>query len=140
MALVKDALDRSAVIHRSNVVIHMIAIKPYSGVRAEHLLYGAGFFAVDAGCILPNVNDGFAGKAPDLGALQAGQPIPIYGPRPYLTQKELRGLCQGLKHDTYDDPEAYIRRSWISIGIGLAARGGEANPLGQRIKIVYGRL
>lgn len=38
--------------------------------------------AVDAGCILPNANDDFAGKAPDLGALEVGQPLPIYGPRP----------------------------------------------------------
>jgi hypothetical protein len=38
--------------------------------------------AVDAGLILPNVNDNFAGKAPDLGALEAGHPLPIYGPRP----------------------------------------------------------
>jgi hypothetical protein len=38
--------------------------------------------AVDAGCILPNVNDDFTGAAPDLGALEVGQPMPIYGPRP----------------------------------------------------------
>jgi len=38
--------------------------------------------AVDAGMILPNVNDGFTAKAPDLGALEFGRPIPIYGPRP----------------------------------------------------------
>jgi hypothetical protein len=38
--------------------------------------------AIDAGCILPNVNDEFTGKAPDLGALEAGWPLPIYGPRP----------------------------------------------------------
>jgi len=38
--------------------------------------------AVDAGCILPNVNDDFTGEAPDLGALEAGRPVPIYGPRP----------------------------------------------------------
>jgi hypothetical protein len=31
---------------------------------------------------IPNVNDGFTGKAPDLGALEAGQPLPQYGPRP----------------------------------------------------------
>ena len=37
--------------------------------------------AVDAGCELPNVNDGFSGKAPDLGALESDQPAPIYGPR-----------------------------------------------------------
>ena len=38
--------------------------------------------AVDAGCILHNINDGFAGRLPDLGALEAGQPTPVYGPRP----------------------------------------------------------
>jgi len=38
--------------------------------------------AVDAGIVLPNVNDGFAGKAPDLGCYEAGHPIPRYGPRP----------------------------------------------------------
>jgi hypothetical protein len=37
--------------------------------------------AVDAGQLLPTVNDGFTGKAPDLGALEAGQPEPHYGPR-----------------------------------------------------------
>lgn len=38
--------------------------------------------AVDAGCVLPNVNDDYTGKAPDLGALEVGQPVPVYGPRP----------------------------------------------------------
>jgi len=37
--------------------------------------------AVDAGVRLPNVNDDFAGRAPDLGAYEAGQPVPVYGPR-----------------------------------------------------------
>lgn len=37
--------------------------------------------AVDAGCFLPNVNDNYTGKAPDLGALELDQPMPIYGPR-----------------------------------------------------------
>ncbi len=40
-----------------------------------------GAAAIDRGVALPNVNDGFAGKAPDLGALEAGQPLPTYGPR-----------------------------------------------------------
>jgi len=40
-----------------------------------------GAIAIDRGLVLPNINDGFAGKAPDLGALEAGQPRPIYGPR-----------------------------------------------------------
>jgi hypothetical protein len=38
--------------------------------------------AVDAGVLLPNVNDDFTGKAPDLGALEVGEPMPVYGPRP----------------------------------------------------------
>jgi hypothetical protein len=38
--------------------------------------------AVDAGTILPNINDDFTGKAPDLGALETGQAMPVYGPRP----------------------------------------------------------
>jgi hypothetical protein len=41
-----------------------------------------GSAAVDRGVVLPNVTDGFTGKAPDLGALEVGQPPPHYGPRP----------------------------------------------------------
>jgi hypothetical protein len=28
------------------------------------------------------VNDAFTGAAPDLGALELGCPVPLYGPRP----------------------------------------------------------
>jgi hypothetical protein len=41
-----------------------------------------GAIAIDRGVAIPNVNDGFSGKAADLGALEAGQPLPHYGPRP----------------------------------------------------------
>ena len=37
--------------------------------------------AVDAGLVLPNINDGFGGNAPDLGAHEAGSEVPHYGPR-----------------------------------------------------------
>jgi len=37
--------------------------------------------AVDAGVVIPTVNDGFVGRAPDLGALEVGKPEPKYGPR-----------------------------------------------------------
>jgi hypothetical protein len=40
-----------------------------------------GAAAVDRGVVLPNVNDGFAGRAPDLGALEVGQRPLQYGPR-----------------------------------------------------------
>jgi hypothetical protein len=41
----------------------------------------AGSKAVDAGVRIPTVNEDFAGKAPDLGALEVGKPLPKYGPR-----------------------------------------------------------
>jgi hypothetical protein len=37
--------------------------------------------AVDAGVVIPTVNENFTGEAPDLGALEVGQPAPHYGPR-----------------------------------------------------------
>ncbi len=36
---------------------------------------------VDAGLYIPNINDGFMGKAPDCGAYETGQALPHYGPR-----------------------------------------------------------
>jgi hypothetical protein len=55
--------------------------REYSGVEADLRLV-PGSPAVDAGIPLPTINDGFIGKAPDLGAYESGQPLPHYGPRP----------------------------------------------------------
>jgi len=44
-----------------------------------------GAAAMDAGIYIPNVNDGFSGKAPDCGAYEFGGEIPHYGPRPAKT-------------------------------------------------------
>jgi hypothetical protein len=41
----------------------------------------AGAAAIDKGIALPGVTEGFAGTAPDLGAIEAGQQPPHYGPR-----------------------------------------------------------
>jgi len=51
--------------------------------RAEDLDFRLkpGSAAVDRGIVIPNVTDGFSGRAPDLGALEAGTPPPVYGPR-----------------------------------------------------------
>lgn len=37
--------------------------------------------AIDAGTVLPNITDGYTGKAPDLGAYERGRDLPHYGPR-----------------------------------------------------------
>ena len=61
----------------------------------RHVMYHAmdlnfrlrpGGVAVDAGVVIPTVNDGFAGSAPDLGAVEVGKPMPHYGPRWLKTQ------------------------------------------------------
>ena len=41
-----------------------------------------GSAPIDRGVMLPNITEEFTGKAPDLGALEVGQPLPHYGPRP----------------------------------------------------------
>ena len=41
-----------------------------------------GAVAIDAGTPLPNITNGFLGKAPDLGAYEYGAALPHYGPRP----------------------------------------------------------
>jgi hypothetical protein len=53
---------------------------PYEAVNLNFALRPGGT-AVDRGVRLPNVNDGFAGTAPDLGANELGQAPPVYGPR-----------------------------------------------------------
>jgi hypothetical protein len=51
--------------------------------KAEDFDFGlkSGSAAIDHGVVLPNITDGFAGRAPDLGALEFGQQPPHYGPR-----------------------------------------------------------
>jgi hypothetical protein len=40
--------------------------------------------AIDRGVELPNFNNGFDGKAPDLGCCERGEDLPHYGPRPSM--------------------------------------------------------
>ena len=54
--------------------------RPYDGSTLDFRLR-SGSKAVDAGVKIANVNDGFTGNAPDLGALEEGQEPPAYGPR-----------------------------------------------------------
>jgi hypothetical protein len=36
---------------------------------------------VDKGLPIANINDGYAGSAPDIGAYEFGSALPTYGPR-----------------------------------------------------------
>jgi hypothetical protein len=66
------------------------ATRPAEGrscdVASFDLRLRSGAAAVDAGCVLPNINDGFTGKAPDLGCCELGKPMPHYGPRAPATR------------------------------------------------------
>jgi len=42
---------------------------------------GQNSLAIDAALLLPNINDGYLGNAPDLGAIEHGEPMPAYGVR-----------------------------------------------------------
>ncbi|MEZ4444119.1 MAG: right-handed parallel beta-helix repeat-containing protein [Polyangiaceae bacterium] len=57
-----------------------IPADPASVLAAPELALAEGSAAVDAGLPLANVNDGYAGGAPDLGAYELGASIPVYGP------------------------------------------------------------
>jgi len=53
-------------------------------VPPHSMTLSAGCAAVDAGAVLPNVNDGFAGSGPDMGAHERGLAPAVYGPRPVI--------------------------------------------------------
>ena len=54
---------------------------PFPATTEEDLRIADGSAAVDQGTPLANVNDGYVGSAPDLGAYEAGSLLPHYGPR-----------------------------------------------------------
>ena len=57
-------------------------VKVQFPVKVNDLRLSPRSRAVDAGEVLPNINDGYQGEAPDLGAYEAGEDLPHYGPRP----------------------------------------------------------
>jgi hypothetical protein len=50
-------------------------LRPKAGSRVE-----------DAAVIIPNINDNYKGLAPDCGAYEVGQQLPLYGPRTFNLQ------------------------------------------------------
>jgi hypothetical protein len=62
-------------------VTHVVA------VDSVDLRLREGSKAIDAGVVLPNITDGYSGRAPDLGAYEYGAPLPHYGPRNISTMQ-----------------------------------------------------
>jgi MYXO-CTERM domain-containing protein len=71
------------VVGAQNFASGLVAPADYhAALPAPDVSLAPASLAVDRGVVLPNVNDGFQGKAPDLGAIELGCAPPIYGPRP----------------------------------------------------------
>lgn len=66
--------------------------KPYGIYHAADLNFtlNAKGKAIDKGIALPNVNDDFKGSAPDPGAIEAGDAVPVYGVRGVSNQSFYR--------------------------------------------------
>jgi len=75
-------------VHKQNIFARYNVPDEPGSVAAQYLPLKPGCAAIDAGAILPNVNDAFAGKAPDLGAYEYGKPLPHYGPRDAKAMKD----------------------------------------------------
>jgi len=56
-------------------------VKKHHPIKENDLRLSEESKAVDAGARLFNINDGFKGEAPDLGAYEFGSELPHYGPR-----------------------------------------------------------
>ncbi len=54
---------------------------PYDLAQRAPMLLRADGDAIDTGVALPNIAEEFNGSAPDLGAFEAGAPVPHVGPR-----------------------------------------------------------
>jgi hypothetical protein len=81
--------DRHSVAVDYDVFVNVRRLDAQDAASVQRLYRAADFdfrlktgsAAVDRGLMLPTVTDGYLGKAPDLGAVEAGHPLPHYGPR-----------------------------------------------------------
>jgi hypothetical protein len=55
---------------------------PFPAWPVPDLRLRSGSATENVGLVIPNVNDGYGGSAPDTGAYEVGAALPIYGPRP----------------------------------------------------------
>jgi len=69
----------AALAFASGVLPPLDVDKPRS--TPSDLRLASGSSAVDAGAVLPGLNEGFRARRPDLGAYELGDPLPHYGPR-----------------------------------------------------------
>ncbi len=85
----------------------------------EDVTLSSGSNAVDAGLVLPNLNDAFTGAAPDLGAVEVGCPSPLYGVRPDGIDERNEPIgCGGPTVTTTTLPYATIQTTSFKLSEG----------------------
>lgn len=75
----KNGVQADMAVFLSNVTL---PTAPMTAYTIPDLRVRSGAAVEDAGAILPNITDGFIGRAPDLGAYEAGSALRVVGPRP----------------------------------------------------------
>lgn len=107
---------------------------PFPRREVPDLRLGSGA-AVDAGEVLPNINDGYAGAAPDLGAYELGSALPPYGPRSGApvcgnTVIEEGEECDDGNTRAGDGCDASCRVEAVDADAGAGADGGASRADG----------
>ncbi len=74
----KNAVQLNLGVFASSVAFPANAMTQFA---APDLRLATASSAIDAGIAIANVNDGYTGVSPDLGAYELGKPAPVYGPR-----------------------------------------------------------
>jgi hypothetical protein len=81
--------DKNSILVDYDIFVHVTPVDP-NNITKVYTIEDLDFrlkpdsAASNAGCVLPNVNDGYTGVAPNLGALETGSTLPVYGPRPIV--------------------------------------------------------
>ena len=92
--------------------------------------------AIDAAAIFANLSDRFTGAAPDLGALERGCPIPLYGVRPDGIDEtnEPTGCGGPTVTTTTSSTTTTTTLPWVLIRTGaLSLRDAAANPARRKV-------
>jgi hypothetical protein len=108
---------------------------PYPERPVADLRIKAGTPPVDAGLVIKNINDAYQGTAPDMGAYETGDELPIYGPRPKGMHTEFSRSLVSTSGVLKAFPNPFNER--VVITIDCTAEGQNMNL---RIYNINGRL
>jgi MYXO-CTERM domain-containing protein len=103
----------------------------YKGVLdPADVTLAAGSNALDRGLAIPGINDGYQGKGPDLGALERGCALPLYGVRPTATDETNMPIGCAMPDDTDGGASASNGGASASNGGASASNGGRSSSGG----------